>query len=551
MLEVKELKKNSFIEGTIIATFAIFFIKILGMLYVIPFYAMIGVKGAALYAYAYNIYSLFLEISTAGVPNAVSKIVNEYNTLNMQEVKIRAFNLGKKLLGFIAVFAFLILIFFAQDIATFIIKDLQGGNTIEDVTFAIRCISLAILVFPFLSVTRGFFQGHNVISVSSISQVIEQVVRIVLIICGCYIALNILGLSVTHAVGIACFGAFLGGVCSLVYVKWKLYRNKEYFKMDKVYDKKDNVTNKDIFKKIIKYAVPVIIISIAFSIYNNIDMVLILRTMNRLGFESLEVESIATNISTWAAKISIIITSVGLGLSSSLVPAMVEAFTLKNFKDVNRKFNKAIEIIIFVTVPMCMGISMLSGAIWTVFYGYNTLGASILSVCIFAPLFSNLYTVSNYTLQSMNKFKMVYISAITGVMINLVLDVPMMYLFNFLNIPAYHGVTCASIMGFTTTLLIAMHILKKEYDFKYNEIFKVIKKCFIPLVSMIIVVFLLKLVIPINYNSKFLVIGYIGIISVIGALVYFIIANKMGLIEEVLGADFLNKLKSKFIKNKK
>ena len=81
------MKKNSFIEGTIIATVAIVFIKIIGMLYVIPFYATVGVEGATLYAYAYNIYGLFLEISTAGIPNAVSKLINEFNTLNKQEAK--------------------------------------------------------------------------------------------------------------------------------------------------------------------------------------------------------------------------------------------------------------------------------------------------------------------------------------------------------------------------------------------------------------------------------------------------------------------------------
>ena len=97
------MKKNSFIEGTIIATIAIFLVKIIGMLYVIPFYAMVGVKGAALYAYAYNIYGLFLEISTAGLPNAIAKLVNEFNTLNRQEAKIRTFNLGKKMLTFIAI----------------------------------------------------------------------------------------------------------------------------------------------------------------------------------------------------------------------------------------------------------------------------------------------------------------------------------------------------------------------------------------------------------------------------------------------------------------
>ena len=54
------MKKSSFVEGTFIATAAIIFVKILGMLYVIPFYAIVGTEGAALYAYAYNIYNIFL-----------------------------------------------------------------------------------------------------------------------------------------------------------------------------------------------------------------------------------------------------------------------------------------------------------------------------------------------------------------------------------------------------------------------------------------------------------------------------------------------------------
>ena len=70
------MKKSSFVEGTIIATLAIVIVKILGMLYVIPFYAMVGIQGSALYAYAYNIYAIFLDLSTACLPIAISKIVN-------------------------------------------------------------------------------------------------------------------------------------------------------------------------------------------------------------------------------------------------------------------------------------------------------------------------------------------------------------------------------------------------------------------------------------------------------------------------------------------
>ena len=113
---MKKLTKSSFIEGTFIATLAIIVTKILGILYVIPFYATVGVKGGALYAYAYNIYVLFLDVSTAGLPNAVSKIINEYNTLDMQEAKVRAYKLGMNLVRFIATVAFLILFIFLSSL---------------------------------------------------------------------------------------------------------------------------------------------------------------------------------------------------------------------------------------------------------------------------------------------------------------------------------------------------------------------------------------------------------------------------------------------------
>lgn len=54
------MKKDSFIKGAVVATACIVLSKILGIIYVIPFHAIIGEKGRALYGYAYNIYMLFL-----------------------------------------------------------------------------------------------------------------------------------------------------------------------------------------------------------------------------------------------------------------------------------------------------------------------------------------------------------------------------------------------------------------------------------------------------------------------------------------------------------
>ena len=75
------MKKNSFINGALIATLAIVITKFLGIIYVIPFYAIIGEENIALYGYAYTIYNLFLALSTVGIPPAMSKLISEYNSI--------------------------------------------------------------------------------------------------------------------------------------------------------------------------------------------------------------------------------------------------------------------------------------------------------------------------------------------------------------------------------------------------------------------------------------------------------------------------------------
>ena len=80
-------EKDSFLKGALVATFCIVFSKILGIIYVIPFHAIIGENGRALYSYAYNMYMLFLNFSTVGIPLAISKIVSEYHSLGYEDAK--------------------------------------------------------------------------------------------------------------------------------------------------------------------------------------------------------------------------------------------------------------------------------------------------------------------------------------------------------------------------------------------------------------------------------------------------------------------------------
>ena len=216
------MKKNSFEGGTIIATLAIFLVKILGMIYVIPFYSIVGADGGALYSYAYNIYLLFLGISSAGLPNAISKIISEYNALGLIEEKNRTYKLAKKITMIISILSFAVLFVFAEEIGRFIIGNLKGTNTYADVAFVIRCVAPSILVIPFLSITKGYLQGHKYMGPSSVSQIIEQIVRIFIILCGSFLILKVFNGSLSLAIGLAVSGALFGGITAYIYLKLKI-----------------------------------------------------------------------------------------------------------------------------------------------------------------------------------------------------------------------------------------------------------------------------------------------------------------------------------------
>ena len=92
------MKRNSFIEGAMITTIGIVICKIIGLIYVIPFYGIIGSQGGALYGYAYSIYAIFLNLSSSGIPVAISRVVSEYNTLKYYYTKEEHTKLGPILL---------------------------------------------------------------------------------------------------------------------------------------------------------------------------------------------------------------------------------------------------------------------------------------------------------------------------------------------------------------------------------------------------------------------------------------------------------------------
>ena len=539
----KSLKRSSFVEGTLIATIAIVFTKILGMLYVIPFYGMLDGKGTALYGYAYSIYIVFLDISSAGLPIAISKIISEYSALGKNEAKVRSYKIGRNIMVLIAFVVWLFLFIFARQVAHVMLGNLEGGNTLSDVALAIRSVSFAILIVPFLSVTKGYLQGHKIINIPSYSQVIEQIVRISVILLGTYFILNVIGGKVTTAVCVSVFAAFLAGLVAYIYIRIKIHQDKS-IDINKEYEK-DDVSNKEIVKKIFSYAIPFIIINVVGSIYNFIDLTLLVRTMDYLKLSPELVEFASTSVTTWAPKINMIVTSVAMGMSTSFIPTMVTAYTLKNWKEVNNKFNQALQILIFVSLPMTVGISMLAAPIWSIFYGYNVNGVYILALNVFTGLFINIYMIASSALQGLNKFKTVYISTISGFATNALLDVPLMILYSKIGIPVYLGAVTASILGYSLSIGITLLSLRKQCNMRYGKTWRTICKMIVPMLLMILTVFGLSKIIPLNYYSRLSCLLYVIIVSVVGGLVYLLVSAKMHLFSEAFGKPMVSRIVKK------
>lgn len=535
------MKKNSFVEGAVIATAAVIITKILGMLYVIPFYKIIGSSGGALYSYAYNIYTIFLGISSAGIPTAISKMISEYNTLGLEEAKYRTFNIGKRIIGYISIVGFAIMFLFAEAMALAIVGSLTGGNSVADVAFVIRCVSFAILVIPYLSVTKGYIQGHSIVTPSSVSNILEQVIRIFVILAGSFFVYKVFAMDLTLAVGVAVSGAFFGGLAAYLYLKHTMNKNKSTLGIKK-FENKDAITNADIIKKILGYSVPFIIINIATNIYNFMDMVLIIRGLDMLGFSAVDAEFIQSAITTWSSKICMIISSFSMGMSVSLIPNIVSSFVKNDWGEVNKKINKAYQIILVISIPCAVGLCILAKPVWTVFYGANTYGTQVLSIMVLNAIFANLYGVTFNTVQSLNKFKVVYASVFVGFALNGFLDIPLMLLFDRIGIPAFWGATVATTLGYCASILIAAHNLRKNHNISYTPTIKMFAKIMVPTVSMILVLLGLNSLVALDVTGVRASIITITINTIVGGVVYLGIAFKMGLIEDIFGRAYINRI---------
>ena len=542
------MKKNNFVEGMMIATLGIVLCKILGLIYVIPFYNIIGTKGGALYSYAYSIYSIFLSLSISGIPTAISKIVSEYDELGYKNTKEKIYKISSKLINTIGFISFLVLFIFSSSIAKVIIGNITGGNTVEQVTIAIRLVSLALLIVPRLSLMRGYLQGHKYITPTSIAEIIEQLVRVIVIVAGSYVTVRVFNLSIECAVYVAILGASLGALTSYIFLKlkYKNYKDKTVYELkeeEKKFDKKY------LLKQVIFYALPFVIIDLLKSAYGIVDSVTVVRTLVNIGYDINTAETAFGVMATWGTKLNMIVISVSLGLTISLVPNIASSMAKKDYNDVNTKINQSLKILLYTTLPMAFGISFLATPIWNVFYGYNALSISIFRIFILQVVFFSLYTTVINLAQSMSETKIALGSLLGSFLAKALLNIPMMYIVKYCGIDSYFGPTITNALVELLTTIIVLSLLKKKYKFSYNETFDILLKIVLNIALMLGFLYILRLIINIPNTTRILSLLNVIIYSLIGATIYIFFTWKMGIIKDVFEDGIILKLKNKFFKS--
>ncbi|KKE79970.1 polysaccharide biosynthesis protein [Oceanobacillus caeni] len=523
---------SNIVKGAFILTLASFLSKFLGMIYVIPFNALVGDTGGTLFSFAYTPYSIFISLSTVGIPVAVSKFVSKYNSLGDYETSYKMFKIASKIMAITGIVAFLVLFFSSEWLAHLMItSDDPVGITVEDVTFVTRMVSIALLIIPVMSISRGFFQGYETMMPTAVSQVIESIIRILFILVGSFVIIKVMGGSIVTAVGFSTFAAFIGALasCIVLYIYWKKTKptiNQQLEMQQKSY----NVSTKELLVELFQYAGPFILVGLAIPLYQLVDQFTFERAMVASGLEKIW-ESAYAVINYYGHKIVIIPMTIATGLSLSILPTLTKSFTQKDRELLNNQINQALQIVFVLVIPAAAGMAILSNETYGALYGMNDIAGQLLAWYSPVVLLFGLFSVSAAILQGINEQRFAVISLLAGLLVKVLLNVQLIHWFGAKG--AIFGTALASGIAVVLNLV---HI-KKSISFSYKQLFKrtilILIFTAIMVIAIWIVKIILEFIIPADTRMGVIIHLMVGVMA--GGGVYLYLAHTSTLLERVLG----------------
>ncbi len=406
----KKVETSTFYSGVLVLSLSTVIVKIIGLIYKIPMLSYLEAEGMGYFNSAYEIYALLCVISTAGLPVALSMLVSSYREVGDFCVIKKVYKSALSLFILLGTFGAAFLFAFADKISA-LIKN-------ESALYSIIAIAPALLFVCISSAIRGYFQGHLKMLPTAISQLIEAIGKLVFGIMFAKYALK-LGYDLSIVAAFAVIGLTLGTFFSTIYLGIVKYLTK---KKENINDVSSGVALKGSTSLLIKIALPITISSAVISITRIVDMALIMRRLQDIGYSAGVANEIYGVYTTVAVPIFSLVPSLLAPISMSLVPSLSGA--LERGEGRNDIVCKAIKITVFFAMPASLAIVLYSSPIISLLF-YNvseelSYASRLLSFLGVSVLFSCLISTTNAILQSYRKVYKPILSMSIGALVKIV-----------------------------------------------------------------------------------------------------------------------------------
>ncbi len=403
-MALSEPKKQSYLTGAAILAATVALTKVVGMIYKIPLFNLLGDEGTGHFNVIYNIYTLVLTLSTAGVPVALSRLISESEAASRPVQARRFYTVGLAAFSLIGFIAMALMYTFAQPLAN-LMND-------SEVAAGVMCLAPAVMFSCVIAVLRGYTQAHSDMVPTAVSQIIEVACKLVF---GLAIAwyLKSQGSSRPIIAAGAITGVTIGLAIDIPVMAVLGRKSAARAPVTLNLDRPDGRFRT--FLRILSVSVPIMLGSSVMNIINLVDTSVVrgrLASGAGLGTEQIDIlygvySKGVTLYSLPTAFISPIVISV--------VPVLARARGAGRFDEARGTMESSMKITNLLAMPAAVGLWVLAEPIFTaLFPGSNENGPALLKLLGVASFFACVYIITNGILQAAGHEKLALLALPIG-----------------------------------------------------------------------------------------------------------------------------------------
>jgi PST family polysaccharide transporter len=436
-------KTKLLLQGTVILAAAALISKLLGVIYRIPYQNITGNMGFYVYQQVYPLYSLLLILATAGFPIAVSKLVAERLALGDRNGAKRVFRISALTLAFTGVLSFAVLYSSAPLMASWM-ED-------ERLILPLRSVSFALLVVPVMAAIRGYFQGHQNMVPTAISQIVEQMVRVATILILSYWLIHN-QYDAYYAGAGAVFGAFTGALSALIVLLFFWRNVKQKDRQEEQTEVFEQESPWVLMRKILSYAIPICLGAIVLPMFQLVDALSVVKMLIYAGGDQLfsrELKGIYDRGQPLIQFAAFFATALAL----ALVPSISDAHARKDRELIATRAEIAMRITLFIGLAASCGLAILAKSVNVMLYKTDE-GTLTLAVLAFTTIFSTLGIASAAILQGLGHVLLPARNLFIGVIVKTVLNIVLVPIWGIT------GAAVATVLAYgvaTVLNLLALH----------------------------------------------------------------------------------------------